>query len=274
MIGPKLVNRSAQIRNFNTLSSFAKSFRDRVIARGGTIDPKILQKWDVFFFKPALLNGNILNQCDQLFLYAGLDNEIAALTNVISNNFHATKVNSPIWNNSEGFKSGGTGYLNLNFKQLTNGNKFKRNDNINFFGTKNPLWTTNYRGKGILDTTIGSARMEVSRDVSRLANYNNSFSVYYNTNTASGKVFTATRRTSASGPNCEQSIINKTLVNSSNSSTGNTDLNMFELCINVNGTPTGAFDIIPHMYSGLGSKDFDYSAFQDLINNTYNKLGI
>jgi hypothetical protein len=257
------------------LSNEALAWQTNIIANGGTISAATLKIINDNFFVPAKANGNILTELDRFNLYAGLVGfEIAARTNLIKAAHYVTPVSSPTFDNS-GYRSSGTSYLNLNFAPISQGVKFTRNSNIMGFVTKNPAFTNNYRGMGALDTTVGSARMEVSRDLARLSGNNNSFTQILNINTAtSGYVFCATRRTAASGTSCEEMIINGNSTPSNNASTQNTGINHFELCININGSPTGAFDIVNHACSWHGSANLDYAAFRTIVSNLLTALGV
>lgn len=256
-------------------SAEALAWKTNIEANGGTISQALLDIFDTNFFVPAKANGNILTELDRFNVYGGLVGyEIAARTNLIKAAHYVTPVSSPTFDNS-GYRSSGTSYLNLNFAPISQGVKFTRNSNIMGFVTKNPAFSNNYRGMGALDTSVGSARMEVSRDVSRLAVFNNSFTQVFNTNTStSGYVYCATRRTAASGTGCEETLINGNSVASNTASTQNTGINHFELCININGTPTGNFDLVNHACSWHGSANLDYSAFRTIVSNLLTALGV
>ena len=256
-------------------SAEAIAWKTWIEGNGGTISQALLDIFDTNFFIPAKANGNILTELDRFNVWGGLVGyEIAARTNLIKNAHYVTPVSSPTFDNS-GYRSSGTSYLNLNFAPISQGVKFTRNNNIMGFVTKNPAFTNNYRGIGALDTIVGNARMEVSRDVSRLAVFNNSFTQVFNTNTVtSGYVFCANKRTAASGTGCEETLINGNSVPSNTASVGNTGINHFELCININNSPVGNFDIIPHACSYHGSANLDYDAFRTIVTNLLTALGV
>jgi hypothetical protein len=261
--------------NKSDFSPEALTWKANIINNGGTISDALLTIFDNNFFKPAKANGNILTELDRFNFYAGLVGfEIAARTNLIKSNHYVTPVSSPIFDNS-GYRSGGTSYLNLNFIPSTQGIKFTQNNNIAGFVTKNPAFLNNYRGLGALDTITGNARYEVSRDLLRLTGWNNSFTQFFNTNIiTTGFVFCATKRTAASGIGCEQLLINNNSITANTSSVGNIGITHYELCININGSPTGAFDIVNHACSWHGSANLDYINFMTYVQNTLIALGV
>jgi hypothetical protein len=256
-------------------SAEALAWKARIEANSGTISQALLDIFDTNFFIPAKANGNILTELDRFNVYGGLVGyEIAARTNLIKSAHYVTPVSSPTFDNS-GYRSSGTSYLNLNFIPSSQGVKFTRNNNIAGFVTKNPAFANNYRGLGALDTNTGNARFEVSRDVSRLTGWNNSFTQIYNTNdVTSGYVFCANRRTAASGTGCEQLLINGNSVASNTATVGDIGISHFELCININGSPTGAFDIINHACSFHGSSNLDWTNFQIIVSNLLTALSV
>lgn len=256
-------------------SAEALAWKAWVEGNGGTISQSLLDIFDTNFFIPAKANGNILTELDRFNVYGGLVGfEIAARTNLIKNSHYVTPVSSPTFDNS-GYRSSGTSYLNLNFIPSSQGVKFLRNNNIAGFVTKNPAFSNNYRGLGALDTNTGNARYEVSRDVSRLTGWNNSFAQRFNTNTVtSGYVFCANKRTAASGTGCEDLLINGNSSLTNNASSGDIGITYFELCININGSPTGSFDIVNHACSWHGSSNLDYTAFRTIVSNLLTALGV
>jgi hypothetical protein len=261
--------------NKSDFSPEALQWKANIINNGGTISDALLTIFDNNFFIPAKANGNILTELDRFNVYGGLVGfEIAARTNLIKSAHYVTPVSSPTFDNS-GYRSSGTSYLNLNFIPSSQGVKFTRNNNIAGFVTKNPAFTNNYRGLGALDTNTGNARFEVSRDLLRLTGWNNSFTQFFNTNTStSGFVFCANRRTAASGTGCEQLLINGNSVAGNTATVGNIGISHFELCININGSPTGAFDIINHACSFHGSSNLDWTNFQIIVSNLLNALSV
>ena len=256
-------------------SAEAIAWKTWIEGNGGTISQALLDIFDTNFFIPAKANGNILTELDRFNVYGGLVGyEIAARTNLIKNSHYVTPVSSPTFDNS-GYRSSGTSYLNLNFIPSSQGVKFLQNNNIAGFVTKNPAFSNNYRGLGALDTNTGNARYEVSRDVNRLTGWNNSFVQRFNTNTVtSGYVFCANKRTAASGTGCEDLLINGNSSLTNNASSGNIGISHFELCININGTPTGSFDIVNHACSWHGSANLDYAAFRTIVSNLLTALGV
>jgi hypothetical protein len=250
-------------------------WKTNIIANGGTISDSILTIFDNYFFKPAKTVGNILDQLDRLNFFAGTGNEIAARTNVISSNFFATKVNSPIWDNSEGYRSGGTGYLNLNYNPFTDGIKLTTNSAFVFCLVQSPTFVSDVY-------TIGcqaASELQILRIRQQALRLN----VYCNRNSGtSGSIAITTAQIERTyigviryGANLESTLYKNIITTGSTSASSNRpNFSMYELTYNSGGTPAGFYDNNFHSISGCGSKDFNIAGFQSIVTTLFAQLGI
>jgi len=251
------------------LSAEALAWEARIVANGGTILPATLQIFDTHFFRPAIANGNILTELDRLNIYCGLNGfEIAARTNIIKSAHFVTPVSSPTFDN-DGYKSAGTGYLDLNYNPNTQGVKFTLNSAIILYGVKNPTFTTQYRAIG--SNNGANVRSDLQRDGVGTSGFLNSTVTLANATKPTGNVFSAIQRTGASAL---KNITNTTETTGSVASISIPNFNMFELCLNFAGSPLAPFDVISHTYSACGSSAFDYVNFRVIINNLLTALGV
>jgi hypothetical protein len=256
-------------------SAEALAWRTSIGTNNGTISDAKLQIIDDNFFKPALANGNILNQLDRLNIYAGLLGfPIAARTNLISSNFYVAPVSSPTFDNN-GYVTSGTSYLNLQYKLFTDGVKFLKDNNS--FGAMilSPTFAVDFlRIMGSRDVT-GAGITALIRGNGNLLNANSTNS--YSTNSVSaylplsGWTLIASQRSNSSN---FKSIINTNEININTSSGGSAinNLDTFELTINGVGTPDGSYDTRPHGASFHGSASLDIQGMRTLLFNTITAL--
>lgn len=258
-----------------TLSQYAQTWYNTIVANGGSISAATLATFDKYFFIPAANNGNILNQLDYLHIYVGTGSQTAANTNIISNQFNVTGVNSPTWADNTGYKSNGTSsYLNLNYNPSLNASKVGLNDNFFFVGCKNPTLGSTLRLMGETGDSkdtyirITSGGTLQTRDMASSTGNGTLSSIV-----TSGYRFLAVMRNSSSN----NYAINNTTVGSGSgiSSSGLSSVNLWELNANSGGSPVaGEYDTNYHLYSGAGSSSFDYTNFQTIINNLFTQLGV
>lgn len=267
-------------RNLITLSSdnvinrYALVWYNNIIANGGSISYEKLLIFNNYFFVPADLNGNILNQLDRLNIYAGLnDFEIAARTNLIKNAHYITPVNSPIFNNA-GYASGGTSYLNLNYTPSTDSIKLTQNSALQFSVVKNPSFSSMFRIIGSSQALGNKAVVLIrSGSPSKLSAYtNNSASTPVNNNNtvALGSVFFAGIRNGT----LVSSVIDSDVQSLTITSTLLSEYSCYELTSNFQGSPVGNYDTNYHMASGHGSGVLDYTALRNILNNLFTALGV
>jgi hypothetical protein len=256
----------------DALSPEALAWQTNIIANGGTITPSQLTFFDTWFFKPAILAGNILTELDRFNLYCGLvGSEIAARTNMINSNHFVTPVSSPTFDNN-GYKSSGTSYLNLNYNPKTQGVKLTVNSATVFAVVKNPSFATQVRFMGAFNSTFANQLAMVRNVAPNLYGAVNTGGGVLNTNTTtSGNVFLAGRRTNSI---TQDTIINASIVNSAQLSTDIPNLNQFELVINSNGSPLGPYDTLSHLCSGHGSATLNITALQTILTNLFTAAGI
>ena len=252
------------------LSAEAKAWQANIIANGGTITPAKLAFFDTWFFKPAISAGNILTELDRFNLYCGLvGSEIAARTNMIKSAHFITPVSSPTFDNN-GYRSSGTSYLNLNYNPKTQGVKLTVNSTTVFAVVKNPLFTSTIRMMGAFDASFVN-QLALVRNSGNLYSAINTGGGILNTNTTTGNIFLAGRRTNST---THDTIINASIVNGSQLSTDIPNLNQFELVINSNGSPLGAYDTMSHLCSGHGSGNLNISGLQTILTNLFSALGV
>jgi len=252
----------------NNLSTYAINYKNKVIANGGSISTSILTIFDNQFFKPAELNGNILNEADRINIWKGQGNEIAALTSLVGSVL-ATNVGGLTWDNSIGYKSNTTTkYLNLNFNVST-GVKFLQNNNS--FGQ-----ICNNYPIGIIGCQRGGSFYCQSYGIgtTALAGTNMLGTAVSNNltlQTFSGYYVYGTKR------NNNVNYINFKDNNSSTrtaSSTTPDGINMFETSQNFNGNPNSNDGNAIHCASWNGSSSFDYITFKTLCINLWAALGV
>jgi hypothetical protein len=251
------------------LSPEALAWEANIIANGGTIDPAILAIFDEYFFIPAVANGNILTELDRLNIYCGLNGyEIAARTNIIKNAHFVTPVSSPIFDNN-GYKSGGTSYLDLNYNPATQGVKYLLDSASLGYVVKNPLWATQMRAIG--NHTGVSDRSDLQRSNAGSGVFVNSSNGPTSGTKPTGIVFMLGIRTAS---NIDSAITNNSIVNGASISSIIPNNNMFELCLNFGGTPLAPFDTEYHLCSFAGSGGLDYSNLRIILNNLFTALGV
>jgi hypothetical protein len=261
---------------FGGLSQYAIDWETWIIANGGNILPATLKIIDDNFFKPAAANGNILDQLDRLNIYAGLNGyEIAARTNMIKNAHFVTPVSSPVFDNN-GYKSAGAGsYLDLNYTPSTEAVKLQRNSSIEGYVVKNPGFSGTKRAIGGATFTGFTSRFDHIRETGQLTVFQSDTTGSSNTNTVtSGNIFVAGRRTAASGANCKEAIIETNVQGFNVASAQLTDVSLYELTANYDGTDSSDVDTEYHLASFNGSSAFDYAVCRTLLLNTFTALGV
>lgn len=240
-----------------------------VIANGGSIDPAVLQIFNDEFFQPADDNGNILTELDRLNIYAGTGNQIASRTNVIKNAHYVTPVSSPTFNN-DGYKSSGTSYLNLNYNILTQGIKFTRNNACYGYFVKNPQHAAAFRPMGSFGG--GGCRNDCERDTDGGVGSINTSGAVRNTNEfTSGIINWHFERSDATNITVEA---NATSVTGAAASAALVSEDVYELCLNLSGSPFGPFDTESHCASYHGSADLDIVALRSILQNLFTALGV
>jgi hypothetical protein len=256
-------------------SAEALAWRTSIGTNSGTISDAKLQIIDDNFFKPALANGNILNQLDRLNIYAGLLGfPIAARTNLISSNFFVAPVSSPTFDNN-GYVTSGTSYLNLQYKLFSQGVKFQKDNNS--FGAMilSPAFAVDFlRIMGSRDSG-GTTISALIRGNGTLLNGNSttSYGTISGLSTITGWTLIASLRANSSN---FKSIINGTesTINTASSGFNLNDNNVFELTVNNGVSPDGTYDTRPHGASFHGSASLDIQAMRTLLVNTFTALGV
>jgi hypothetical protein len=251
------------------LSPEALAWEANIIANGGTIDPAILAIFDEYFFIPAVANGNILTELDRLNIYCGLVGyEIAARTNLIKSAHYVTPVSSPTFDNN-GYKSGGTSYLNLNFNQVTQGVKcLAANNNIGCIvdGVTYAAYTAVMGGSSGPNSCFIETRTNPL-----LGFFDNSNIVANSSIIPTGRVLMAMKKTST--------IAGTVIVNTQEDAAvwtnfSNVNLNQYELTYNSGGSPAGSYDLCYHLCSWHGSANLDYAAMRTILLSLFTALGV
>jgi len=260
--------------NKQKYSVWALQWKAYILANGHTIDDSNLQAIDTHIFKPALANGNIYNQLDRFNIYAGLVGHQGAARCCTIRGIDVTRVNSPTFD-IRGYKSGGTGYLLLNFNPSTVGLKLSRNSLNHGYICKNPDYpATIVRAMGARDFATPT-RISLLRDnTPQSLSYNNDATGAGNTNTV-GTGWVAFTGVRTNGTNENYSFINSNGVLVTRASVAVPNSNTGELTEYTSlNTATGGFDIHSHGASWHGSKDLQSERLIDYINNYFNAIGI
>jgi hypothetical protein len=255
------------------LSAEAKAWRDNIIANGGTITPAQLAFFETWFFKPAILAGNILTELDRLNIYCNLvGSEIAARTNMIKAAHFVTPVSSPTFDNN-GYRSSGTSYLNLNYIASSQAVKLTQN-NVNFgCVVKTPSYASLTRMLGALGSTGVRTSMDRLTSPALSVIVNSLATNIINTNTVSvGNVFFEGKRENSLQSN---PIINGVgAINNQLSAPTLTNATAFELTVNNNGSPFGFYDTSSHLCSWHGSGALNNTGLRLILNNLFTAAGI
>lgn len=248
-----------------TPSPEAAAWEADIIANGGSIAPAVLQAFDEQFFIPAVANGNILSEADRIHVWITNSNNIAARTSLEGNNYFASFVASPIFDDN-GVKSDGVAaYVDLTYNPNSNGIKLQQNDVSLGYIVSTPPFSATIRGMGC-QNSASTQRLEVYELASQLFVFLNCTNLTANPNdTSIGDVLLAGKRANSTD---ETAIINGSEVTASDASTGTPNVSAYELTTNLQGTgPLGDYDTSYHVASWHGSSSFDYATFQTLIAN-------
>ena len=251
------------------LSQYALDWQSWIIANGGTIPAATLLIFDNYLFKPAAANGNILNQLDRLNIYCGLNGyQIAANTNLIKNAHLAAAVSSPTFDNN-GYKSTGSGYLDLNYIPSSQGVTYTLNSASIGIVVKNPVYTGTRRAIGVSATN----RNDLNFDSGLIYGFlNNVIGVLSSSiQPTVGNVFVNQRRTAS---NARTINVNGTIDSNTTASTALPNMTQYELTSNNGIGPAGNYDDKYHLASWNGSGNLDESALMTILNNLFAALGV
>jgi hypothetical protein len=256
-----------------SLTPEAQSWQTNIIANGGTISAATLKIINDNFFVPAKANGNILTELDRLNLYAGLSGfEIAARTNLIKAAHYVTPVSSPTFDNN-GYKSSGTSYLNLNYNISTEAVKLTQNSASIGCVVRTPSYASLTRMLGATGATGRASYLIRQTTPSLLAGVNTLDGAVANTSTTSvGNVFFEAVRVNSTQITALINGVGTAQSQASNATLPN--VSMFELTMNNNGTPQGAYDTDSHLCSWAGSSNLDRAALRTILNNLFTSLGV
>lgn len=256
-----------------SLTPEAQTWQTNILANGGTISAATLKIINDNFFVPAKANGNILTELDRLNLYAGLLGfEIAARTNLIKSAHYVTPVSSPTFDNN-GYRSSGTSYLNLNYTISTEAVKLTQNSASIGCVVRTPSYAALTRMIGAVGSTGRATYLIRQTTPSLLAGINTLDGAIANTSTStSGNVFFEAIRNNSTQITA---LINGVpTVGSQASNVTLPNVSAFELTMNNNGVPQGAYDTNSHLCSWAGSGSLDRAALRTILINLFTALGV
>jgi hypothetical protein len=254
----------------DALSPEALAWQTNIIANGGTITPSQLTFFDTWFFKPAKAAGNILTELDRLNIYCALvGSEMAARTCMIRTVKKVDPINSPTFDNN-GYKSVGTGYLNLNYNTSVDAVKFANANNN--FGTLVKIIDYASGNKSTIGANTGPNNIHIDRNTAGVITFFNRSNVSATDVTApTGNVFLATKKTSTTAGTI---IVNATETAAVFTNFPTVNLSQFELTRNNSGSPIANFDQFYHYCSFHGSANFNWSGFRTIMNNLIAAAGL
>ena len=134
----------------------------------------------------------------------------------------------------------------------------------------NPTYSGQRRAIGAINSGP-TIRADMQRDVAGNNGYVNSSAIITDGSKPSGYVHSYIIRT---GINTSKLITNTTETTNGAASAGLVNFNVYELGLNLAGTPTSPFDTIPHLASFHGSGSLDYANLRLILNNLFTALGI
>jgi hypothetical protein len=255
------------------LSTEALAWQTNIVANGGTISAATLKIINDNFFVPAKANGNILTELDRLNIYCGLNGfPIAARTNLIKSAHYVTPVSSPTFDNN-GYRSSGTSYLNLNYNISTEAVKLTQNSASIGCVVRTPSYAALTRMLGATGATTRATYMIRQTTPSLLAGINTIDGAVANTSTSTvGNVFFEAIRNNSTQITALINGVGTAQSQASNATLPN--VSMFELTMNNNGTPQGAYDTDSHLCSWAGSGNLDRASLRTILNNLFTALGV
>jgi hypothetical protein len=256
------------------LSPQAQTYRENVIANGGSISDSVLAIIDTNLILPLVASGDWA-KLDKFHLYAGVGNAVAARTNIVSNSYIINPVNSPTWNNSTGYTGNGlTSYLDHNYNPSLGGTLAVLNSATIGYGAKYASIPST-QSFGARQTTGTACNLAIFRlanpAIDGIVNDNTDLN---NTNVVFNSiVLHAAQRSAASGFNCKASIVNNNFLFATTASVAIPNLKLFELARNQDGIAF-SFDSAPHYYMFAGNGLIFTNTVLTAINNTLAALGI
>lgn len=255
---------------FNGLSPNAIAWRNSIVANGGSITGPQLAFMDRWFFKPAVLAGNILTELDRLNIYCALfGSEMAARTCMIRTNTKIDPINSPTFDNN-GYKSVGTGYLNLNYNTSVDAVKFGTTNNN--FGTIVKITDYASGNRSTIGANTGPNNIYIDRNTAGVITFFNRSNLAATDVTApTGNVLLATKKTSTTAGTI---IVNTTETAATFTNFPTVNLSQFELTRNSSGSPIANFDQFYHYCSWHGSANFNWASFKIIMDNLIAAAGL
>ena len=273
-----------QITATSSFTAQALAWQTAIIANGGSMPNVTLQTFDTYFFKP-MISASLLDEFDRINIYVGTGDQIAARTSLVSSSTYlVTPVSSPTWNNTQGYVSSGTSYLNLNYTPSTQGKKYLQRSATAFYIAKNPNMASIIPMGG--HTTTANRFQRDGTSGGRFITSLNSSAAYV---LVSGQAYTGSvmhmaALTGSAAVNANyQTIYVPTVGAIISGSSGNVAAPLlpaatqFELTSNTNGTPAGSYETgTYHMVSAHGSWKLYQSGSNvySILSTLFTQLGV
>lgn len=268
--------------NFTTQSL---AWQSAIIANGGSMLNATLQIFDDYFFKP-MITASLLTEIDRINIYVGTGDQIAARTSLVSSSTYlVTPVSSPTWDNTQGYRSSGTSYLNLNYTPSTQGRKYLQRGATAFYIAKSPNMVTTRNAMGGHTTGINTFQRNAASSGTFLSSINAGAAASLISGQAyTGSVMHMAAFSGSGGTNSvRQTIYIPTIGAIISGSGGNITTavlpaaSQFELTSNNNGTPAGNYETgTYHMISAHGSFRLHQSGsiVYSILSSLFTQLGV
>jgi hypothetical protein len=270
------------IYNFSTQ---ALAWQTAIVANGGSMPNETLQIFDNYFFKPMQF-ANLIDEFDRINIYVGTGNQIAARTSLVnSSTYLVTPVSSPTWDNTQGYRSSGTSYLNLNYTPSTQAVKYLQRAATSFYIAKSPNMVTNRIAMGGHTNTTN----RMLRDATSGGRFQSSINAGASAILVSGQAYTGSvmHMTALSGSGATNSVRQTIYIPNVGAIISGSGTNIsspflpavsqFELTSNTNGTPAGSYETgTYHMTSAHGSFRLYQSGsiVNSILQNLFTQLGV
>jgi hypothetical protein len=268
-------------------TSQATAWQTAIVANGGSMPNATLQIFDDYFFKP-MISASLLDEFDRINIYVGTGNQIAARTGLISGSFlsyFVTPVSSPTWNNTQGYVSSGTSYLDLNWIPSVDGKKYLVRGGTAFYIAKSPNMVTTRVAMGGQTSNVNNLRRDGTSGGRFLTSINTSISnVVISGQQYTGSVMHMAAMSGSGATNAPRQTIYIPGVGAIISGSGGNattpslaPVPQYELTSNNNGTPAGSYETgTYHMASAHGSFRLYQSGsiVYSILINLFTQLGV
>jgi len=247
-----------------TPSAEALAWEADIIANGGSIAADVLQTIDEVFIIPNVVGGN-WTKFDRAHLWITNSNEIAARTSIEGNNYFATFISTPVFDNS-GIKSDGVAaYVDLNFNPNIDGVNYTLNSCSLGYVAENPTFTVVKRSMGCLDVSAVQRAEVYEYNGANAASFVNAQFGVINYKTPTGNVIIYGKRDA--DPVNSITGVNTIETTGADASTAVPNFECYELTTNYAGSPLGDYDTDYHHFSWHGAADLDIALIHTTIDN-------